>query len=256
MPPQEFEPPGIDNVVDLLFPSASPEERATLIAGGSTFFGAPPRPEPQLHPVPETTRGFRIRVDLTRTKPPIWRRIDVPGDITLPRLHQVLQAALGWTDSHLHQFRTGADRNAPVFLTQFDLDEGDEGMLEDEVRLDQIVTAEGDRLWYDYDFGDDWEHVLRVEKVLDDPPAAPVCVAGRLACPPEDCGGPWSYLELAEWVRSGYDDALLPVVFATGEDGRLWLPEWWQPDEFDLDETNETIAFFMSGGTPGIDDFA
>ena len=128
------------------------------------------RPEPQLLPVPSVVRGFRIRIDLQRTKPPVWRRVEVPGDILLPRLHEVIQAAMGWTDSHLHRFRTSNDRNAPEFLTQFDLDEGDEGMLEDDVRLDQVVANEGDRLWYDYDFGDDWKHLLRVEKVLDDPP--------------------------------------------------------------------------------------
>ena len=128
------------------------------------------RPEPQLLPVPSVVRGFRIRIDLQRTKPPVWRRVEVPGDILLPRLHEVIQAAMGWTDNHLHRFRTSNDRNPPEFLTQFDLDEGDEGMLEDDVRLDQVVANEGDRLWYDYDFGDDWKHLLRVEKVLDDPP--------------------------------------------------------------------------------------
>jgi|GEM_PF-2881494 len=136
------------------------------------------RPEPELLPVPTTVRGFRIRIDLQRTKPPVWRRIDVPGDILLPRLHEVIQAAMGWTDSHLHRFRTSNDRNAPEFLTQFDLDEGDEGMLEDDVRLDQILSTEGDRLWYDYDFGDDWKHLLRVEKVLDSPPP-PRCASAE-----------------------------------------------------------------------------
>src|SRR5690606_16823004 len=98
------------------------------------------RPEPQLLPAPSVVRGFRIRIDLQRTKPPVWRRVEVPGDILLPRLHEVIQAAMGWTDSHLHRFRTSNDRNAPEFLTQFDLDEGDEGMLEDDVRLDQVIA--------------------------------------------------------------------------------------------------------------------
>lgn len=200
------------------------------------------RPEPQLLPVPATVRGFRIRIDLQRTKPPVWRRVEVPGDILLPRLHELIQAAMGWTDSHLHRFRTSNDRNPPEFLTQFDLDEGHEGMLEDDVRLDQLLSAEGDRLWYDYDFGDDWNHVLRVEKVLDGPPPAPTCVGGKLACPPEDCGGVWGYAELADWVRSDYDDALRPEVFDSTEEGRAWLPAGWHPDAFDMDETNESIT--------------
>lgn len=203
------------------------------------------RPEPGLLPVPATVRGFRVRIDLQRTKPPVWRRIEVRGDILLPGLHEVIQAAMGWTDSHLHRFRTSNDRNAPEFLTQFDLDEGDEGcegMLEDDVRLDQVVAGEGDRLWYDYDFGDDWKHLLRVEKVLDSPPQAPVCVGGKLACPPEDCGGVWGYSELADWVRSDYDGALRPEVFDTAAEGRAWLPGGWHPDVFDIDQANDLIA--------------
>ncbi len=200
------------------------------------------RPVPQLLPVPASLRGFRIRIDLQGTTPPVWRRVDVPGDISLPQLHDVVQAAMGWTDSHLHRFRTGNGRNAPEFLTQFDLDEGDEGLLEDDVRLDQVVAASGDRLWYDYDFGDDWEHVLRVEKILDTPPPVAVCIGGKLACPPEDCGGTWGYSELADWVRSDYDDALRPEVFDSTEEAHAWLPDGWHPDAFDIHETNERIA--------------
>jgi hypothetical protein len=185
-------------------------------------------------------------VDLLETKPPVWRRIEVPGDILLPRLHEVLQAAMGWTDSHLHRFRTGNERNAPEFLTQFDLDEGGEGMLEDDVRLDQLVAAEGDRLWYDYDFGDGWDHVLRVEKVFDAPPAKPSCVAGKLACPPEDCGGPWAYRELADWVRSGYDVGRVPDQFADAAEALMWLPGGWHPDAFDLAEANAAIASLIA----------
>lgn len=230
MPPNGFEPPNLLN-----FASLHDLWR---------------RPEPQLRPVPETTQGFRIRFDLLHVKPPVWRRIEVSGDITLPRLHEVLQAVMGWTDSHLHRFRTGNDRNAAEFLTQFDRDEGDEGTPEDDMRLDQIVADEGDRLWYDYDFGDGWEHVLRVEKVLDRPPNAPVCIGGRFACPPEDCGGVWGYSGLAEWVRNDYEDALRPEVFPTTEDGRAWLPEGWHPDAFDLGETSALLAVIAADTIP------
>ena len=232
----------IRKFIELTRPDIAPQETAAPLAGDHILYGDWRRPEPQLRPVPETVQGFRIRLDLRHTKPPVWRRIEVPGDIPLPRLHEVIQAAMGWTDSHLHRFRTGNDRNAPEFLTQFDLDEGDEGMLEDDVRLDQIIATEGDRLWYDYDFGDNWEHLLRVEKVLDTPPPAAVCIAGKLACPPEDSGGTWGYSELADWVRSDYDETLRPEVFDSTEEGRAWLPDGWHPDAFDIDDTNELIA--------------
>lgn len=242
MSSNEWQPPDVEQLLEHALPDASPEQRRALLAGYREAVDPWRRPEPQLRPAPTTPQGFRIRVDLQHTKPPVWRRIEVPGDLTLPGLHDVLQAAMGWTDSHLHRFRTGNGRNAPEFVTQIDLDEGDEGMLEDDVRLDQIVAAKGDRLWYDYDFGDSWDHELRVEQVLDDPPATPRCVAGRLACPPEDCGGVWGHHELAAWVRSDYDDAHRPEVFASAAEGRAWLPDGWHPDAFDLEATNELVG--------------
>lgn len=89
---------------------------------------------------------------------PVWRRLELPGDLTLPRVHDVIQAAMGWTDSHLHRFRTGSDPRSAYFITEFDLDDGDDGLLENDVRLDQLVAEKGDQLWYEYDFGDGWDH--------------------------------------------------------------------------------------------------
>lgn len=116
------------------------------------------RPEPTLLPVPNEIRGFRVRLDLHGAKPPVWRRLELPGDLTLPRLHDVIQAAMGWYDYHLHRFRTGSDHRSPHFVTHSDLVEGEDGTLEDDVRLDQLLAREGDELWYEYDFGDAWDH--------------------------------------------------------------------------------------------------
>lgn len=200
------------------------------------------RSEPEIGSAPDTVRGFRIRLDLMGTKPPVWRRIDLPGDMRLSRLHEVIQTTMGWTDSHLHRFRIGAGFDSAEFLTEFDRAEGDEGVPEDDVRLDQIVSGKGGRLWYDYDFGDGWEHVLKIEKVLDEPPSTPKCIAGRLACPPDDCGGIWGYQELAEWVRSDYREDRRPEVFADTEEALSWLPEGWHPDIFDIEETNALLG--------------
>ncbi|MGO1543955.1 MAG: plasmid pRiA4b ORF-3 family protein [Gulosibacter sp.] len=220
-------------------------------AGGFGMFGMEPLPEPELLPIPDAVRGFAIRLDLLDVKPPVWRRLEVPGDIMLNRLHDVVQAAMGWTGSHLHTFRTTNDRNPPpVFLTRFDLEEGDQGILEDDVRLDQVFEAKGDRLWYDYDFGDGWEHELRVEKVLADPPEVPRCVDGKLACPPEDCGGTGGYAELAAWVRGDYDEKLLPRVFENTEIGLVWLGDKWHPDVFDVESTNRDIALAIADPPP------
>jgi hypothetical protein len=126
--------------------------------------------------------SYQVRVDLDGAKPPIWRRLLLSSELMLDELHEVLQQAMGWTDTHLHEFLAGENKMDPFavhYLTQFMLDEGAEGVLENRVRLDELLTGPEDRLFYWYDFGDDWEHTLVVEKVLprlgDEPPA--VCMA-------------------------------------------------------------------------------
>ncbi len=244
----QFDPPDLQNLVEQLMAGASPAEGKALLDAlmsgqvTSIFEKLNARSEPRLLPVPIATRGFRVRLDLHGAKPPIWRRLELPGDLTLPRVHDVIQSAMGWYDSHLHRFRTGNDHRSPYFVTDFDLDEGEEGLLEDNVRLDQILAEKGDELWYEYDFGDGWDHKLVVEEVLGSPPEVVRCTAGRMACPPEDCGGLGGYEEIVAWVRSGYDDDLLPPGFEDAEHGHGWLPVEWHPDRFDLDETNAALA--------------
>ncbi len=213
-------------------------------------------PDPVVGNVPARTRGFRVRLDLIGSKPPVWRRLELPGDLTLDRVHVAIQAAMGWLDSHLHRFRTGSDPRAPYFVTPFDVEEGEDGVLEGTVRLDQLLTGPGDRLWYDYDFGDGWHHVLQVEAVLDEPPAEVRCTTGRMACPPEDCGGMWGYAELAAWVRGGCDSTSVPSPFDTADDARDWLPLEWHPDRFDVAETSAAIAAAMLAPVPVPDELA
>jgi hypothetical protein len=242
------DPNDIERLAKQLVAEASPEEMQAvldaLMSGRVTsIFEKLQRDEaPTLLPVPTEVRGFRVRLDLHGAKPPVWRRLVVPGDLTLPRLHDVIQASMGWYNSHLHRFRAGVDRNSPYFVTHFDVEEGEDGTLEDDVRLDQLVAQKGDELWYEYDFGDGWDHKLLVEEVLEAPPSTAHCTGGRMACPPEDCGGIGGYEELADWVRSGYESALLPGVFGDAADAHDWLPVDWHPDHFDVEETNAALA--------------
>ena len=246
------EPTDVQHLVKQLMARASPEENKALLEAlmsgqVSSIFEKLKRDEaPTLFPVPTEVRGFRVRLDLHGAKPPVWRRLELPGDLSLPRLHAVIQAAMGWSNSHLHRFRTGSDHRSPYFVTSFDLDEGDEGTLEDGVRLDQLLAGTGDELWYEYDFGDGWEHKLVVEAVLDEAPSLARCTVGRMACPPEDCGGLGGYEELAAWVRSGYDDDVLPQGFEDAEHGHNWLPLEWHPDHFDVEETNAALAIAVA----------
>ncbi len=246
------EPIDVQHLVKQLMAGASPEENKALLDAlmsgqVSSIFEKLKRDEtPSLLAIPSEVRGLRVRLDLHGAKPPVWRRLELRGDLSLPRLHDVIQSAMGWSNSHLHRFRTGRDHRSPFFVTHFDLEEGDEGMLEDDVRLDQIVARTGDELWYEYDFGDGWDHRLVVEEVLDEPPTSARCIGGRMECPPEDCGGIGGYEDLAAWVRSGHDDALLPGNFDDAEHAHDWLPVDWHPDRFDLEETNAALAIAVA----------
>lgn len=245
-------PVDVESLVKQLMAGGTPDEHRALLDAllsgrvSSILEKLDNSAEPALRPPPPEVSGFRVRLDLHGAKPPVWRRLELPGNLTLPRVHGAIQAAMGWTDSHLHRFRTGRDHRSPYFVTTFDLDEGEEGVLEDDVRLDQLVSAEGDAIWYEYDFGDGWDHELKVEAVLVEPPAMARCTGGRLACPPEDCGGIGGYDELAAWVRSGYDGALLPEVFDNATHARDWLPLDWHPDHFDLGEVNATLSVALA----------
>lgn len=146
-----------------------------------------------------TARIYRLKITLRGTIPPVWRRVLVPGDVTLDRIHRVLQIVMGWTDSHLHQFHVGDVRYGDLAL-----DEGDELGLEDErkARLSRIAPEEGDHFIYEYDFGDSWMHEVVVEQIspADRDEIYPLCIGGRGACPPEDVGGIGGYYGFLEAI--------------------------------------------------------
>lgn len=136
----------------------------------------------------------RLKVTLRGTKPPIWRRIEVPSDTTLQRLHRVIQVGFGWEDYHLHMFETPAGRYGIP-----DPDGDDLGILNDAYKkLSAAADWPGDRIRYTYDFGDNWELDIVVEAVLPAEPgvAYPRYTGGRRAGPPEDSGGVWGYADM------------------------------------------------------------
>lgn len=190
---------------------------------------------------------FRVRVDLTDTKPPLWRRLELASDMHLDELHDVLQVAFGWTDSHLHQFSAGAnqgDPDAEHYLTPFDVEEGDEGTLESEVRLDELLVDVGDRLFYAYDFGDGWQHTVRLEAVLprEEGASRAVCTAGRRPGPPEDCGGVYGYELFSaanDPANPNHAEARAEIARVHGSDLDL---EALAPTPFALDEINDLLA--------------
>jgi hypothetical protein len=148
---------------------------------------------------------YQLKVVLLGSEPPVWRRLQVPGDATLDWLHAVLQVAIGWTNSHLHAFMVGADRYSDT-RHHFAEYEGKPEILDArKFTLRQIAPRAQDAFGYEYDFGDSWEHEITVEKIL--PPAAAsattaLCLDGARACPPEDCGGVWGYTNLLKILKN------------------------------------------------------
>ena len=173
------------------------DELAAHFATGATVLRFPTTQRSARSPKHATHRGqvHQLKVTLKRTKPPIWRRIVVGGDQTLDHLHEVIQAAFGWWNSHLHEFRIdGIDYGTPH--------EDDWTPVNDErrVSIDQAL-ADARTIDYVYDFGDDWDHTIIVEHTFqandpDRPATTPDCIDGQRACPPEDSGGPWGCTEL------------------------------------------------------------
>ena len=178
-----------------------------------------------------TSTLFQLKVALKGVKPPVWRRILVPADITLARLHDVLQVAMGWTDSHLHMFvADGIEYGEP------DPDDFRPVISERRARLYEVLERPKEKLRYDYDFGDGWEHDVVLESVhpAEPGPLKAVCLTGKRACPPEDCGGPYGYMELIEILANPSDPE--------HEEMAEWLGGELDPEEFQIDAVNQLLA--------------
>lgn len=184
-------------------------------------------------PHPENI-AYTLRIDLADSKPPIWRRIGVDSRITLAQLHRSIQAAFGWTDSHLHDFEIGDE-----YYGDPEQDPSGEMNFVDErkVRLCELVGP-GAKFIYRYDFGDDWEHRIKVEAVepMESTPLTDAwLVTGKRACPPEDVGGIWGYEEFLEAVRDPDSDHGREMLEWLGSDA-------FDPEHFDLPAAKRAVA--------------
>ena len=200
---------------------------------------------------PDEPSLLTLTIELSGSKPRIWRRLSLRGDLTLDMVHTLFQAAMGWSDSHLHRFHPGWGRgyDEPYFITEFDEEEGDEGTREDAVRLDQVLHAPGDRLTYLYDFGDGWEHRVTLESLTPLTPdnREPACVGGARACPPEDVGGIHGHHVVAAWLRVGAPADDVPGPFEDADHAHDWLPVGYDPDAFDPAETTAAMRTWARG---------
>jgi hypothetical protein len=173
---------------------------------------------------------YQIKITLQGVHPPIWRRIQVRGDTTLDKLHDIIQVVMGWTNSHLHQFIVGE----AYFGLQDPEYEDRPANDETKFTLSRITKNKGSAFIYEYDFGDSWRHELLVERIV--PPKEtqyPVCLAGKLACPPEDVGGVWGYEEFLDAIRD--------PDHPEHKDYTEWIGGEFDPEAFDIKRVNAVL---------------
>ena len=190
---------------------------------------------PSLKLVGSLTRNIKVlqlKVELQGVRPKVWRRVLVPSSIRLPKLHVVLLRAMGWDGGHLHEFEFAEGRYGVP-----DPDWPDES-LDDEskVTLNKALGYSATFNWT-YDFGDNWTHRIKVERV-DTMPAElklqfPMCLAGAGACPPEDVGGAPGY---ADFLR-----AIADPEHPEHDDMTAWIGRPFDPNAFNVQEAQDRL---------------
>jgi hypothetical protein len=178
---------------------------------------------------------YQLKITLSDSKPPIWRRIEVDGFISLGQLHWVIQLVMGWTNSHLHHFIVDG-----TYYGMCDPDFSDWGDMEtldeEKFTLQNIASDVGSKFIYEYDFGDSWEHLVLVEAIKE-PEAGvfyPRCLKGKRSCPPEDVGGIWGYY--------GFLEALQDKDHPEHESYVEWIGSVFDPEYFPLETINQLLA--------------
>ncbi|MGH3409452.1 MAG: plasmid pRiA4b ORF-3 family protein, partial [Streptosporangiaceae bacterium] len=183
------------------------------------------------HPAPPAVAGpaFTLTITLDEVHPPVWRQVQVPA-AALTQLHEVIQVAMGWAGMHLWQF-------GPLLFGEL------RGDYDPAAPLEDCLARPGDTLGYLYDFGDQWLHHITLDKVITRPRGPlPRCLAGRRACPPEDCGGPWGYETALKGLRARKGWAYRIARDTCG-------PRF-DPEAFDKAEINHQLAALAPATTP------
>ncbi|MBX9879923.1 MAG: plasmid pRiA4b ORF-3 family protein [Candidatus Obscuribacterales bacterium] len=164
---------------------------------------------------------FQLKITLKDSHPPIWRRVLIPGNYSLAKLHQAIQKAMGWSNSHLHHFQI-----AKQFYGTPDGYDTPDLLDESDFRLCDLPLKEGSRFLYEYDFGDSWIHTIRVEKITTNQIKTARCVDGKRACPPEDSGGIRHYHSIVFMLQNSHHPRHQEI--------REWLGEDFDPEHFSV----------------------
>jgi hypothetical protein len=181
---------------------------------------------------------YQIQIALAEFRPKIWRRILIQPDLLLSDFHLAIQIAMGWENDHLHQFI----KNRTFYTERFENDWGWGDMKKvdyKDLKISDLLEKVKDKIDYEYDFGDSWHHDIILEKILpvDNKMKYPICIDGKLACPPEDCGGIWGYANILKVLNNPNHKEYANLLD--------WLDGEFDPDHFDKEEVNKIFKKFI-----------
>jgi hypothetical protein len=188
---------------------------------------------------------YQFKITLDGVKPAVWRRIQVPEDYSFWDLHVAIQDAMGWQDYHLHEFKIANPKtgnNAPIGIPDDETDWSRATLPGWEVAIIDYFTMDNRSAIYNYDFGDNWQHRIRLEAIEKAKPELkyPRCVAGDRACPPEDVGGAWGYEQflrvIGDQMHSRHEQMLEWV-------GGSFEPDYFNPEEVWFDDPKKRRRF-------------
>jgi len=178
---------------------------------------------------------IQLKIILNKTNPAIWRRIQVERNTTFFELHHTIQIAFGWKNYHLYEFEIDGHRLGAPEDYLANIPSTQEGVIDArDITLDLIIEP-GETFLYIYDFGDLWKHNITVEEFLpkEEKIKYPICIDGKLACPPEDCGGTRGYYDLLEILK----DKKHPEYKET----KIWVGKNFKPEHFDKEKVNKKL---------------
>lgn len=190
---------------------------------------------------------YQFKITLKGIKPPIWRRIQVPETYTFWDLHVAIQDSMGWSDYHLHQFEILDPSIGKKVLIGIPDDENDwliKTLPDWKQKISRYFSMENSKANYEYDFGDGWEHIVKLEKILpkDETISYPVCIAGKRKCPPEDCGSTPGYENILRLMKNPEDEEYESMI--------EWLGGRFNPEDFNFkdvtfDDPDERLKMAM-----------
>jgi hypothetical protein len=177
---------------------------------------------------------YQVKIELFESKPKIWRRLFVQNDTLLSDFHKIIQTVMGWTNSHLHQFI----KNNTFYTRKWKDDDFWDDLNNVDYKnfkISDLLKQEGEQIIYEYDFGDGWQHNIILENILlsEDETQYPICIDGKMNCPPEDCGGIWGYSNILKLLNQPDNPEHENIID--------WLGEEFDPEFFDKDEVNRRL---------------